>query len=184
MSLEKKELLSIYNSMAQFSYDMQSENQHGIKIAKKTSFFIRLLVILFLFGMAFVLYKSNDLIHSTEHLASSMVKMYIHFGEMSSDVNAMNNSIKSMETSIHDMPALANNMVTMSNKVASMKANVNNMASSVTQMEFKMSRISSQVSNMTYHFSRVNNSVSHIQENTHQMAQPLQDMKNIFPFMP
>ncbi len=184
MSLEKDELLSIYHSMAEFSHDMHSEDQYGIKIAKKTSLFIRLLLILFVLAMIFVIYKSNDLIHSSKHLSDSMVKMYVHFGEMSGDVNAMNASIKAMKTSIQDMPHLADNMLIMNTDITLMNNNVNNMANYVEQMEFKMNRISTQVSNMTYHFSRVNNSVSHMQANTHQMAQPLQDMKTIFPFMP
>ena len=183
MSMDKKDLTAIYDAMDTFAVEMREENEFGIKIAKKTTWFIRLVMVIFVIASAFILYKTSDLTQSMKHLAGNMVQMYNHFGEMSGDVDLMNTSVKNMNQSIIGMPAISRDMVEMGESIDTMKNNVSIMEGNVKQMENKMGNISFQVNDMSHRFTRLNSSVYHMQYNTRKMSQPMRSMNNVIPFM-
>ena len=184
MALEKSDLIAIYESMNQYADKMHNENEIGLKIAKKTNLFIRVVIILFIIGSAFIFYKSSGLSESMKHLASSIVEMYVHFGEMTENVNAMNNSVREMNQYIKGMPSLSNDVVILKDSITIIKKNIAVIDNDVKQIEFKMNNITGQVHIISQHFIRINGSVSHMQSNTRQMAQPLRSLKQTLPFMP
>jgi len=79
MTMEKSDLITVYECINQYADKMHNENEIALQIAKKTTLFIRLVIIMFIMGSSFILYKSSDLTESMKHLASSMVQMYNHF---------------------------------------------------------------------------------------------------------
>lgn len=183
MALEKHELITVYQTMNQFAEQMRFENEIGIKISRKTTLFIRMVIVLFIVASGFILYKTSDLTQTMKHLAANMVEMYNHFGEMSGDVDLMNVSVRNMDQSINGMPKISTNMVDMGKTIGHMKDNVSGMEANIKQMEFKMANISLRVNDMSHRFTRLNSSVYHMQYNTRKMSQPMRNMNGMFPFM-
>lgn len=183
MPLDKSELVIIYDSMSKFADEMRHENDIGIRIAKKTSLFINLVVILFFISSSAILYKTSYLTDSMIHLAGDMVQMYNHFGEMSDDVSLMSVSVRNMDNSINGMPAISDNMLTMGKSISLMQTHVSSMENNVSAMENKMSTISFHVNDMSKRFVWLNNSVWHMQYNTRQMSKPMRNMNTVFPFV-
>jgi len=184
MSVDKDELLAVYTSMAEYSKKMQDENEFGVKIARKTSLFIRVVVIILVFGSLFVSYKGTDLAKSIYYLSTSLEAMYVNFGKMTKDIESINADVKKMSNHVQAMPRLSGNMNYMSSNVNSITNNVVMMDNNFILIEEKMKNTSINVHNINKNFKQVNASVNHIQSNTKKIALPMRDMKKMFPFMP
>jgi len=173
-------LKAMHREAVDFERAMEDISHRGERIASRTSWIIRGVVMLALVAGLSIFYLTYLLVDDMKLLAGDMVNMYRQFGAMTDHVTQMDKSVVEMGGHVGGIPLIAKDMESMSRSVGSMQRSVAQMDDAVAQMDANMVVVTNGVHDMAGRFGVLTHNVEGMSWNVNQMRQPT-DM--LPPFM-
>ncbi len=160
--LSRETLLEIHKTVDQIETQMDSFNQVGLKIARRTQIIIRSVIFILLCVVLLNFLMLYGFMGEMHKVVSNMIDMYTRFGTMSQDMHQMTSAVINME------------------QVNGMKNNVNTMTHKIVGIDQNMTIINSGVYDMANRFDHLSFTVHNMGHNVNQMSRPIHST----PFYP
>ena len=162
------EEMAVYLNATEMNYEVIRKNSDRIyrrttRIIKIVFFSIGLLLV----SNAYFIYNFGEAIVS---MVSSMDDMYIHFGNMATQVHGITESVVNMTAHVEALPIMAESMDSMNNTVGNMNTNVQLMNNDIWLMSKDIGSINHSIIDITYHFDQVNENMNNIGGDVNQMS--------------
>ncbi len=178
--LSRETLLEIHKTVDQIETQMDSFNQMGAKIARRTQIIIRTVIATLLCVVIMNFFMLHGFMGEMQKVVSNMVDMYTRFGTMSQDMHKMTGAVINMEQNIRGIPTISNSMNNMNTQVGGMKNNVNTMTNKIVGIDQNMTIIGGGVYDMANRFDHLSFTVHNMGHNVNQMSRPIHST----PFYP
>jgi len=178
--LSRETLLEIHKTVDQIETQMDSFNQVGLKIARRTQIIIRSVIFILLCVVLLNFLMLYGFMGEMHKVVSNMIDMYTRFGTMSQDMHQMTSAVINMEQNIRGIPTISNSMNNMNTQVNGMKNNVNTMTHKIVGIDQNMTIINSGVYDMANRFDHLSFTVHNMGHNVNQMSRPIHST----PFYP
>lgn len=180
IQINREVLLEIYQAAESLEKQMTTFNQAGLKIARRTQFIIRTVMVILLCVVVLNFLMLYGFMGEMRKVVDNMIDMYARFGMMSNDMRQMTNAVTNMEQNIRGIPTISNSMHNMNIQVNGMKNNVNTMTYKIIGIDQHMTTIGTGVYDMANRFDHLSFTVHNMGHHVNQMSRPIHS----FPFYP
>lgn len=178
--IHREVLLEIYQTAENVEKQMDTFNQAGLKIARRTQLIIRTVIVVMLCVVALNFLMLYGFMGEMHKVVDNMVDMYTRFGKMSHDMREMTTAVTNMEQNIRGIPYISTSMNNMNASVNGMKNNVNTMTNKIVSIDQNMGIINGGVFEMANRFDHLSFTVHNMGHNVNQMSRPIHSS----PFYP
>jgi len=160
--------MAIYLNTAESNYQMIQKNSE--RVYRRTTRIIKTVFILLGLLLVVNTYFIYNFGEEIVLMVSKMNDMYVHFGNMATQVDGITRSVEQMSSHVNVLPQMNDSMNSMSNTVSGMNTNVHVMQTEVDYMAQDINTINDNMTSMTHRFDQVNENMLHIEDDVDQMS--------------
>ena len=159
--------------MERFRAEMESVDETANRIASKTTYIIKLVMVILSLASLVLIYLVYSMSTHLAIILTHLDNMYSEFGIMSANMQEITHSVENIGGNISGMPLIAKNMNNMSADMGGMVGSVKDIKTEMLGMNHNTGSMSADTGEMANRFDSLNRSVHHIGYNINQMGKPI-----------